>query len=132
MSDIVERLRARYNCTQFDSAGRLISFEGEPTPLDLEAADEILRLRAELEQAQQAAFNAMEWQPIETAPTDGTRIFACRLGFEPQVVRWNAKWCSLDFEDFDTDDQWHHWYANTEYQPTHWMPLPPPPQEGKT
>lgn len=45
--DIVERLRADVPVTQFDSAGRTISFDATPSPLDLEAADLIDSLRKE-------------------------------------------------------------------------------------
>lgn len=74
----------------------------------------------------------MNWQPIETAPKDGSRI----LGFNPYaegivIYRWDSQthhkkprplWkieCSLD----------QRWFSENR-QPTHWMPLPPPP-EGK-
>jgi hypothetical protein len=69
----------------------------------------------------------MEWQLIETAPKDGM----------PVLVVWDgivgeAHYCG----DEDTRDPgW--WWANTspgDYHaerlspdPTHWMPLPPPP-----
>ncbi len=84
----------------------------------------------------------MEWQPIETAPKDGTEILLC------EVVKWNqgtydeqGKCMSIPRIDYI-----HHvaayidveWFvaekgAGYEYQaiimenPTHWMPLPPPP-----
>lgn len=43
--DIVSRLRDTRRCVQFDSAGRMIAFDGEPSGLEREAADEIIRLR---------------------------------------------------------------------------------------
>lgn len=69
-----------------------------------------------------------DWQPIETAPKDGTRILAfmvdraeIRKGFPPaeldgiDVIYWstihNGGWVSHRFGS-----------------PTHWMPLPEPPK----
>ena len=60
------------------------------------------------------------WQPIETAPKDGTWIIGVwknvlgELGVVP--VRWGVSW----------DNQY---WANgvVVYEPTHWRPLPEPP-----
>jgi hypothetical protein len=55
------------------------------------------------------------WQPIETAPRDGTWVIgATDFGVVP--LRWGLSW----------NDQ--HW-ANgcVVYRPTHWRPLPPSP-----
>jgi hypothetical protein len=82
----------------------------------------------------------MEWQPIETAPKDGTWVLM-RGGYpddaydsdekQPPVVaaRWIARqkrmmyqppgiwrFCSYDSGYYG---EWH--------EPTHWMPLPAPP-----
>ena len=52
------------------------------------------------------------WQPIETAPKNGTRILAIEDEWA-EIVRWvGMKW-----EDID----------GREYSPTHWQPLPKPP-----
>ncbi len=77
----------------------------------------------------------MDWQPIETAPKDGTEVVGwfpyhstATLGGSVFVMRWN-------------DDRYHkrpvpYWEASgwvwgrrdqREKQPTHWMPLPDPP-----
>jgi len=68
-----------------------------------------------------------EWQPIETAPKDGTRILAFgQLGLESVVGIGTVKW--------EWPDEWHCDPSEaSEYSPescklTHWMPLPEPPQ----
>jgi hypothetical protein len=73
-----------------------------------------------------------EWQPIETAPKDGTRF----LAFFPLekndeyyaqivIIRWSyyKRWESAEYGgelDYEFDSQ-----------PTHWMPLPNPPKQEK-
>lgn len=74
----------------------------------------------------------MEWQPIETAPRDGTYV----LLYEPNLdiasgnktfvgkfgrVKYDSYGSKgVIFEDLSTEP-WD-WY------PTHWMPLPEPPK----
>ena len=68
----------------------------------------------------------MEWQPIETAPKDGSVIIVWY--FSPLFARWcyvgkgeKKGWASQDYwlsDDFE------------EYKPTHWMPLPQPPTKA--
>lgn len=63
----------------------------------------------------------MNWQPIETAPKDGTWILlsGCSFGHNMRVGRWY----------FWSDTQGCDWsdYNNRGFKPTHWMPLPEPP-----
>lgn len=67
----------------------------------------------------------MEWQPIETAPKDGSEILLFCPDDEPQVVAGNyyrpAKcWMYAD--------QLMNEVSPDGCQPTHWMPLPEPPK----
>ena len=73
-----------------------------------------------------------EWQPIETAPKDGTRI----LIYQPEG-QWKSR-RDRRLEYIDTA-YWHtpgnpehpgYWcaYVLCVYRPTHWMPLPEPPK----
>jgi len=65
-----------------------------------------------------------EWQPIETAPKDGTDIlvaFPKNVGWL-QIVRWWEKKTGFQWVDGYTCKRiWN--------SPTHWQPLPPPPKE---
>lgn len=70
---------------------------------------------------------ASPWQPIETAPRDGTPIlvfYGERIGMDRYYVRY---W---DRGDWATDKEgWvDHWRQIRPEQPTHWMPLPMPPK----
>lgn len=66
----------------------------------------------------------MEWQMIGTAPRDGSKILTCRLD-----ARYDAsiKVCAWRTDQYD-GDRWMD-DADTEPDPTHWMPLPAPPIE---
>ena len=82
--------------------------------LGQQAADEITRLQAELD----AANEKLAWQPIETAPKDGTKILLWGSG----TGSWPCK------GQFAEGDYW----AFTEPcvgWPELWMPLPEPPKE---
>jgi hypothetical protein len=75
------------------------------------------------------------WQPIESAPKDGTRIdlWVVRLSssgkhhdehrapeayWDCERERWRCKWLTANgYPAFDKH-----------YTTTHWMPLPPPPE----
>lgn len=67
--------------------------------------------------------SAQDWQPIETAPKDGTDILAWSpFGHGCLVVSFDDSetpgwpWLTLDGPN----------YAATTF--THWQPLPPPPR----
>jgi hypothetical protein len=64
------------------------------------------------------------WQTIDTAPKDGTLILA--LVPFPTLVRW---WTDLD--GFGEDYPWvgRDGSSYKVNQVTHWLPLPPLPQE---
>ncbi len=62
----------------------------------------------------------MEWQPIKTAPKDGTRVILFRPDWIESMVTgyWNK-----DFDD------WFIPYNGSPFlSPTHWMPLPEAPK----
>ena len=58
-----------------------------------------------------------EWKSISTAPTDGAEVLALdeRADLNPIFVAHFHEW---------------HWYDRNGriFMPTHWMPLPPPPE----
>ena len=78
-----------------------------------------------------------EWQPIETAPKDGSAVLLCwATDADGKAVNW--------FEDLSTADvfvQVASWWGDEgwvvycdmvqeprlHFVPTHWMPLPLPP-----
>ena len=65
-------------------------------------------------------FLPANWQPIETAPRDGTKILVYR-GNEPGSEKVRV---GVDYWLFG------QWYKSRHWpQPTHWQPLPEPPEE---
>lgn len=108
------------NETDFDAPGfrqALAAYQrelSETRSLTVEGASaeaEIQRLRA-----------ASQWQPIETAPKDGTPVLAWDEGAVCIVT-----WVSGDPVDPDG------WYdvRRLDPAPTHWQPLPPAPEGVK-
>lgn len=83
-----------------------------------------------------------EWQPIATAPLTGHKVllhYRNREGYPRTVV---ARYCDeeavveIDLDDVGLEPGWYECIDNwddycsvaiTEGQPSHWMPLPPPP-----
>lgn len=86
-----------------------------------------------------------QWQPIETAPKDGTGFQARIPGYgDDYIIAWthglldsNERECGGWFiaEDQEPPDCWTDgvcWEVNGDNirsaHPTHWKPLPPPPE----
>ena len=75
----------------------------------------------------------MDWQPIETAPKDGTPVIVGIAGLKNSVGE--AYW----WQGGDGRELWQTWdganHARTFYTtpPTHWMLLPdePNPEQGE-
>lgn len=84
----------------------------------------------------------MNWKPIETAPRDGSRILVFSSwdwsdsswsDLQPEWITcvWRED-ASIDEDDNDVGgfiSVTHNPYKDIAKNPTHWMPLPPPPQE---
>ena len=55
----------------------------------------------------------IDWQPIETAPKDGTKILACVSGFLPLAVKWEGgQWRSMIADAGE--------YPGRDWDATHW------------
>lgn len=74
--------------------------------------DEAANLRNQLS----ALINETEWQPMETAPLDGTEILLHTHNYETGVV--TVSWSEGAWRDMEYDD----------YSPILWMPVPKPPE----
>lgn len=95
------------------------------TPSALESALEQLRnyeserwvtLRESEAAALLARLDALEWQPIETAPKDGTPMLVCsRAGHVGRATFNEAEGCFMDEHTEFIEKRWL----------SAWMPLPP-------
>jgi len=67
---------------------------------------------------------AQPWQPISTAPTDGSQF----LAFKPSVGHFVARILDMEHPDCEYDggvhEAWGHKFVD---DVAAWMPLPPPP-----
>lgn len=83
----------------------------------------------------------MNWQPIETAPKDGTEIFGWHRDCGVMMIRWTSceAFCTdaemrgmsdeaIHQQDWFCADWAHGDRLEGDLIPTHWMPLPEPPQ----
>ena len=108
---------------------RLMTQLGE----EIAESDELVKQRDDFTQQlaeQRAEIERLkcQWQPIETAPRDGTYILLGWFlegggGGHPEVAFWHSTkqlWCSSRLLN-----------AEGYYSPTHWQPLPEPPKEIK-
>jgi hypothetical protein len=92
-----------------------------------------------LDEAMQHAFGMLSlglaqgsgWQPIETAPKDGSTILIVKADAEvPDACTAhfrNGRWACMTTEDWDASSEEVRdfaWYLN---DATHWMPRPTPP-----
>lgn len=94
-------------------------------------------LRAYVNELEQA-LEQMQWQPIETAPKDGTKILAINGNGEGYNSYGDA--CLLNeivivYYDLKDGEEYawrvpHCCDGVSWITPTHWMPLPFPPKEG--
>ena len=76
-----------------------------------------------------------EWQPIETAPMDGTAIVVKHDEVGSFVMAWNAAGTNALFAPgrmgmWEASDQSMTWCDQDGCGPSHWAPLDPPSPEA--
>ena len=77
-----------------------------------------------------------EWQPIETAPKDGSILIGASFGSLGDLewvsdIRWLTTCDVAELDGLAEPEEWTEpgWYSSNddEFFPTHWRPLPEPP-----
>ena len=135
---LIHDLRARINPQYYDQLGtesheryqvvmalEYLREENERQRFDILAMNQSLDLLREENERLKADAGLIEWQPIETAPKDGTDILVM-TGETMHVVRWIN--IHGDFDYWAVDDNKHGPFTLRGKAPTHWMPLPEPPK----
>lgn len=78
---------------------------------------------ASLKPAGRPTMTNDDWRPIETAPGDQRAILCFNQVMGVFIAR---KWDEHDYTCIDWNGVSGKWYP----KPTHWMPLPEPPEEA--
>ena len=72
-----------------------------------------------------------DWQIIDTAPRDGREVFLwVPIESGPMEGSTKASLCIVVASWSDALRDWNSDFIGEE-EPTHWMPLPPPPAENQ-
>lgn len=83
--------------------------------------------------AQRERDAANGWQPIKTAPRDGSFFLAVSAGVDKRTGRpWQPGIVAINADGDYVPDDFHEDYFTVcanEWPVTHWMPLPAPPKE---
>ena len=72
-----------------------------------------------------------EWQPIETAPKDGTTVILygpCRIVWPPRKLSDREHTDATIATAYFRCTCWQAGFLGSIIEPTHWMPLPEPPE----
>lgn len=71
----------------------------------------------------------MSWQPIETAPKDGTNCVVYAARGKGGAKRRSRNGCFASVAHFERGWGWLSTPGDYQLAPTHWQPLPKPPAE---
>jgi hypothetical protein len=83
--------------------------------------------------AKETMSNEPQWQPIETAPKDGTLVLLYCIWYKNINVDY-AYLGDIFVGGYSNDKCYDRWLVywddqETKITPTHWMPLPKPPKQ---
>ncbi len=76
-----------------------------------------------------------QWQPMDSAPKDGTRLLLATRSFGIDVGSWKKDYNSSKGDKADWYNEWGDDFSTGSYycplSPTRWQPLPQPPKDRK-
>lgn len=69
------------------------------------------------------------WQPIETAPKDGTKVYLHIPGRREPFLSSYADYWDCWLNRYGNGPEYQHSVPGYKYvEPTHWFPMPEPPK----
>lgn len=118
----------------------LPSAPGAPPPATDGALESEGLVQATVQGNGSVTLPVCQWQPIETAPKDGTWVLCLAKRATVPVIASHqfstggiGRWIDKDASDFsghdDPSEAWIEYWNSNSYTPTHWMPLPPRPDD---
>ncbi len=122
-----EEIEKVADAMRIDNMGRTFSDLNEPWESAAKAAIKAMK---------DMGYVRREWQPIEIAPRDGTKILTYNgdgggyNSYGDGALIGDIAVSAFDFRNF-AGEQWYlrHCCDRVSYcEPTHWMPLPQPPK----
>jgi hypothetical protein len=69
-------------------------------------------------------MSEMKWQPIETAPKDGTQVLLCSDGGAVWMGHWVGRSGAYKINGWTRYN-----CVDIGWEPSNWMPLPEPPED---
>mgnify|MGYP000849681354 FL=1 len=105
-----------YDCAHLGDATAFAGYSGEVLRSLEYCVDQCESLADQLVSRVKRSESVTTWQPIQTAPKDGQFLLMCNKDFDMRIAHWNG----FGWDDGD--------FYNNIKDLTHWMPLPPPPE----
>ena len=126
---LAERDAALARCVEALSVAEQEIFQLSGEDIENEIINSVIRpLVSSLPASAQATAKVQQWQPIETAPKDGTNILLVNRAGNVATGLWQG------------NGEYEGWWLrggnrpntffNHHYGPSYWMPLPEPPTEA--
>ena len=134
-ADGSEALLAAYKSELVDMAARLADSELRANQIEAQFKAQCKITAAALEErALMVAPSTSKWQPIETAPKDGTTVLLYPPSWTSRTSStgsWNSdKHARKPAPYWERDDCWNKVMLSRNSPTTHWMPLPAAPIKG--
>lgn len=117
------RCEVMFRCGEIDCADCEITVAGNECECGVYDFSKDDRIAALLDALKELGVEVPQWMPIDSAPKDGTPVLVVKAPYLPCVCEW------ADTYGWIEPDEEIEWGKESNYKPTHWMPLPTKPKE---